>query len=88
MVKAGAVDGPNCKADWGPCLMVWKVKAYEGLDCGCVGSRPAAVCRSRWVLMYILVDLCRSICIHIYPYMIVCIFPICMHPFGGFGDFV
>ena len=47
MVKAGAAHGPYCKADWGPCLMMWMFKAYEGLDCGCVGSGPVAVHRSR-----------------------------------------
>ena len=37
--------------------------------------------------MYTLVDLCESVCVHVYPYMIMCIFPICMCSFGGFGDF-
>ena len=72
MVKAGAVHGPNCKAGWGPCSMMWMFKAYEGPDCGCVGSGPVAVHRSRWVLVYALVDpggsmwVCMCPCLSLY----------------------
>ena len=81
MVKAGAVHGPNRKADWGPCLMLWMFNAYEGPDCGCVGSRPVAVHRSRWVLVYALVDPCGSMWVCMCPCLslYVCVYFLCLY---------
>ena len=47
-----------------------------------------AVYRSMWVHVYTLVGPHGSLYVHIYPYMTMHIFFICIHSFGGFRDFV
>ena len=63
-------------------LRVWTV-AVQGLGLWlCMGP-----CGSMYISWWVCMGLHGSWCIHVYSYVTMCIFLMCIHSFGGFRDF-